>query len=82
VAAGVPPAAPVSTAAPPAVAEAPAKPALKLQGIIYHPTRPSAFINGKALFVGDRIAEFRVTAISSESVTLVGGGTTNVLSLQ
>ena len=82
VAAAGSPAAPVATGAPPAAIEAPPKPVLKLQGVVYHPTRPSVIINGKTLFIGDRIAEFRVTAIDRESATLVGGGTTNVLSLQ
>jgi hypothetical protein len=71
----------VAAAAPPAI-EAPPKPALKLNGILFHPARPSAIINGKLVFVGDRAGEFRVTAINRASVTLVGGGTTNVLSLQ
>ena len=62
--------------------EAPPKPALKLNGIFFHPTRPSAIINGKSVFVGDRAGEFRVVAIDRESVTLVGGGATNILSLQ
>jgi hypothetical protein len=38
-------------------------------------------INGKVLFVGEKIGEFRVTAITEESATLVGTGQTNVLSL-
>lgn len=63
-------------------ADAPPKPApLRLQGIIFHPTRPSVVINGKLLFVGDRLSEWRVTAIDSRSVTLTGDGKTNVLTL-
>jgi len=38
-------------------------------------------INGKPLFLGDRIGQFRVTSISEDSVTLVGAGQTNILSL-
>ena len=58
------------------------KPApLRLQSIIYNPARPSAMIGGKFLFLGDRIQGFRVTAIDQESVTLIGNGQTNVLSL-
>lgn len=61
----------------------PAKPALpKLQGIVFDPRRPSAVINGKTLFLGDRIAGFRVLAIGHDSATLVGGGQTNVLMLE
>ncbi len=68
----------VSNAAPPP--ESP-PPALKLQGIVYNPRRPSAVISGRTLFLGDRIREFRVTAISADTVTLVGGGQTKTMSL-
>jgi MSHA biogenesis protein MshK len=53
----------------------------RLQGIFYHPTRPSAMINGKSVLVGDKVGEFRVAAIDQESITLAGGGQTNVLTL-
>ncbi len=60
----------------------PPKPApLKLQCIVWNPTRPSAIISGRTLFVGDKVGDFRVAAIDNESATLVGGGRTNVLSL-
>ncbi len=70
--------------APVAVNEpAPPKPApLKLQGIFYRPDRPAAVISGKTLFIGDRVGEFRVVAISQASVTVAGAGQTNVLSLE
>ena len=62
---------------------APTKPALpKLQVIVYSPTRPSAMINGKTLFLGDKIGDFRVRAIDQESVVLVGAGQTNILTLE
>ncbi len=65
-----------------ATAQTPPKPTpLRLQSIVYNPTRPSAMISGKVLFVGDRIGEFRVFAITAESATLVGAGHTNLLSL-
>ena len=65
-----------------AVQPEPPKPApLKLQSIIYNPSRPSAMISGKFLFIGDKVQGFRVTAIDQETVTLVGNGATNVLSL-
>jgi hypothetical protein len=48
---------------------------------MFHPTRPSAMISGRLLFVGDKAGEFRVTAISQDSATLVGGGQTNLLKL-
>lgn len=55
---------------------------LKLQGIVVHPTRPSAVINGRTLFVGDRFQSQRVARIGKDSVTLIGNGTTNVLTLE
>jgi hypothetical protein len=72
----------VSNAAPP-VEPAPPKPEpLKLQGIVFNPKRPSTVINGRTLFLGDRIHEYRITAIRQDSVTMVGGGRTNILSLE
>lgn len=64
-----------------AMASPPQPPPLKLQAIVYHPSRASAAISGKVLFVGDRLGEMRVTAISPTAVTLVGEGRTNVLTL-
>ena len=59
----------------------PPKPAvLRLQSIIYG-SRPSAMIAGKFLFVGDSIQGHQVIAIDKETVTLVGDGQTNILSL-
>ncbi len=63
----------------PAVAPKPAP--LRLQAILFQPNRPSALINGKTIFVGDRVGELRVTAITREAAILVGGGQTNVLAL-
>jgi hypothetical protein len=60
----------------------PEKPApLKLQGIIYSPNRASAVINGKTVFVGDRIRDFRVVAITRDSATLAGASEKQVLRL-
>ena len=65
------------------MAAAGAEPApLRLQGVVFSPTRPSAMISGQTVFVGDYVGEQRVAAISPMSVTLVGGGQTNVLSLK
>ena len=59
----------------------PPKPApMKLQSII-NSSRPSAMISGKFLFIGDKFRGYKVTAIDQESVTLIGNGETNVLSL-
>jgi hypothetical protein len=63
-------------------AVAPPKPAAKLQAIVYSPTRPSAIVNGKTLFLGDKLGEFRVRAIEQESVTLVSVSQTNILTLE
>ena len=61
----------------------PAKPPPpKLQSIVYNPTRPSAMINGRVVFVGDKFGEWRVKGIDQESATLVSGGVTNILVLQ
>jgi hypothetical protein len=57
----------------------PAEP--RLQGILFSPSRPSAWINGKALFVGGHLGDMRVVAITRETVTLVGASKTNLLSL-
>ncbi len=65
-----------------ATALTPPKPApLRLQAIVFNPKRPSAMINGKTLFVGDKVGDMRVVAIAKDSATLAGTGLTNVLSL-
>jgi len=64
------------------VAVVPSKPpGPKLQGILFAATRPCAIVSGKTVFVGDQINEFRVAAISRDSVTLQSETETNVLSL-
>ena len=61
----------------------PPKPAPpKLQGIVWNPRRPSALISGKTLFIGDKFGDLKVSTIDQESATLVGGGQTNVLTLE
>lgn len=60
----------------------PPRPALRLQGISFNPTKPSAIINGNTLFVGENVAGWTVTAISNQTVTLQDeSGQTNTLSL-
>jgi hypothetical protein len=54
---------------------------LKLQGIAFDPQKPSAIINGRSLYLGDRVDKFRLVAISPVAVTLVSDTETNVLSL-
>jgi hypothetical protein len=68
----------------PAVSEAPAvvaRPEFKLKTIVRHPVRPSAMINNRVLFVGDKVEGYTVTAIAGESVTLVRDGDEVVVSL-
>jgi cytoskeletal protein RodZ len=55
--------------------------ALKLQGIAFDPQKPSAIVNGRSLYLGDRVEKFRLVAISPVAVTLVSDTETNVLSL-
>jgi hypothetical protein len=74
------PAAPLTTAAPPAI---PVKfPSLRLQSIFYRPTNPSVMINGKTLFISDEIQGVTIADIRPASVTLVLSGQTNVLTLR
>ncbi|MDB6124554.1 MAG: hypothetical protein JWQ71_3547 [Pedosphaera sp.] len=67
------------------VAVEPAKPqtpTYKLQSIFYRPKNPSAVINGKLAYVGQRVSDARVIAITAESATIVtSAGQTNVLEL-
>jgi tetratricopeptide (TPR) repeat protein len=66
------------------VAEAPKIPLApyKLGGILYSKTSPATIINGKTLYVGDRIGEAKVVKIEPQSVTLDIGGKTEVLSIK
>jgi hypothetical protein len=50
----------------------PISPNLKVQGIFYDPAKPWAIVNGKTVYAGDHIGEFRVKAISKFRVTFVG----------
>lgn len=60
----------------------PLKPALlKLQGIFFNPRNPSAVVNGRTVYLGERVAGFFVLAMSPTSVTFANSTTTNVLSL-
>lgn len=65
----VPPPAPVVETNAEAVA-APEMP--KLQGIVLDPQRPWAIVSGQTVYVGDKVGEFRVKAISKFTVTLTG----------
>ena len=49
--------------------------------VLFSPSRPSAMVNGKTLFIGDRIGDARVLAITQTTVSVLQDGQTNVLSL-
>ena len=53
----------------------------RLQAVVSHPTRPSAIIGGKSLFVGDRLGDLCLIAVGRASVTVTINGRTNVLLL-
>jgi len=60
----------------------PLPPIFKLQSIFYNPRNPSVVINGKTLFLGDRVGEARVISIRQDSATIVtSAGQTNLLEL-
>lgn len=64
-----------------AIGEAIQPPPVKLQGIFFNPQNPSAVVNGRSVYLGDRVSGFRVMGISPVAVTLVSATATNVLSL-
>jgi len=70
--------APVGTQSPASFAPFPK---LKLQGIYFRRTNPSVLINGRTLFVGDRIEGARVVTVDRQTVTLEFSGQTNLLTL-
>lgn len=57
------------------------RPELKLRTIVTHPTRPSAMINNRVVFVGDTFEGYTVTAIGTDQVTLLLNGQEVVVSL-
>jgi hypothetical protein len=67
---------------PAAAAAEPLKSApLRLQGIFFNPKNPSAVVNGRTVYLGERVAGFFVLAMSPSSVTFANATVTNVLSL-
>jgi hypothetical protein len=54
---------------------------LKLQGIFYRLSNPTALINGKTVAVGDQVSDARVIRIEREAVTLERDGKTEKLTL-
>jgi len=67
--------------APAEIEAAPQPPPLKLQGIFFNPQNPSAIVSGKSVYLGDRVNNFQVIAISPVAVILASATETNVLSL-
>lgn len=53
-----------------AVSGVPEAPEFRLQTIVTHPTQPSAMINNRVVFVGDRVEGYTVLAIDKDEVTL------------
>jgi hypothetical protein len=76
----------VNSAMPPATSNVvattvPTFPNLKVQGIVWQPSRPSVVINGKSLFIGEKIEKAKVIAIDQESVTVIWNGEQRVLTV-
>lgn len=54
----------------------------KLQGILFNPSRPTAFLNGKSVVAGGRVGEYTVLTITKQAVTVERAGQTNVLTME
>jgi cytoskeletal protein RodZ len=65
----------------PAESVAPAKPEPVLQGILFSSKNPSAVVDGRTVYVHDRVNGFKVQAITPTNVILADATQTNVLSL-
>ena len=66
----------------PPIGNRPASDTLKLQAILFGTATPSALINGKTLFVQDKIGAYQVIKIEPQSVTLRStAGDTRMLAL-
>ena len=63
--------APASTNVEPIVIEFPF---LNVKGIFYSKTRPSAFVNNKTYFVGDRVEGAKIVSIEPDSIVVEKGG--------
>jgi len=73
---------PAAVPAPPPAPVVPTFPDLKLKGILYRPSNPSAVINNKSVFVGERINDAQVIGITQDSVTVMWNDETRVLTMQ
>lgn len=56
-------------------------PELRLQGIIYWPSRPLAVLNQRTVGLGGSVAGWTVVAIEADRVVVIGHGRTNLLEL-
>ena len=56
-------------------------PELKLNGIFYQKTKPSAIINGKTVFIGDEINGVKVISIEPDTVTVQFYDETRILKM-
>jgi hypothetical protein len=66
----------------PPIGNRPASDTLKLQAILFGTATPSALINGKTLFVQDKIGPYQIIKIDPQSVTLRSAtGATRMLAL-
>jgi hypothetical protein len=73
-----------ATAPPPPAphAEPAVFPRLVLQGIYYKPSRPSAVINSKTVYIGDRVSQAKILAIDRREVTVQWGSEVRVLAIE
>jgi hypothetical protein len=55
---------------------------LRLQAILFNPSRPSAIIDRTTVFIGDTLRGFKIAGISQDRVVLVSATETNVLKLE
>lgn len=60
----------------------PGPPPLKLQGIFYRPSNPTAMINGKTVGIGELVSGARVLKIDRQEVTLERAGKLEILTLE
>lgn len=66
----------------PAVQRANTFPQLTLQGIYYRPARPSAVINSKTVYVGDKVQQAKILAIDRHEVTVQWNNEVHVLAFR
>lgn len=77
------PAVPPASSAPAATASSKLPfPALKLQGIFFRSSNPSALINSQTVFQGEKVQDVKVVNIEPERVTVEWNGQTRVLTFR